>query len=157
MATVEPFVSATDFPPEMIAAAQLAGGRDADRVAVFLNRLGLRATPEKPMPMRAWFLLHLAAALRILEWEAQGFFFHREAGLPNAKQALRDAFITLRDPAAADPTEFCWSVQCLSLERFAWSGPTDLGADIAMDDVEEDLLLEALADFLWTLNARTRS
>jgi hypothetical protein len=103
--------------------------------------------------MPAGFLLHLAAALRLLSSEAQGFFPHREAGLPEARQAIRDAFLALTDPDA-DPTELCVAVLRLSVERFAWSGPPDLGADVALDEAPEDALLEALADFLWAHRPR---
>jgi hypothetical protein len=59
----------------------------------------------------------------------------------------------LGDPAA-DPTELCVAVLRLSAERFAWSGPPEVGADIALDEAHEDILLEALADFLWAQRAR---
>ena len=67
-----------------MAAVAVDAARDADRVGYFLDQLGLGATPEKPLPMPAAFLLHLGAALRLLAWETQPFFFHRAAGLPEA-------------------------------------------------------------------------
>ncbi len=83
--------------------------RDADRVGIFLGALGLGATPNEPRPMPAGFLLHLGAALRLLMWETKGFFFHRDAGLPDARQAIRDAFNSLNSPDA-DPTELCMAI-----------------------------------------------
>ncbi len=148
MADIRSSFSISDFPADMIAAVAANAARDADCVGLFLNRLGLGATPERPRPMPARFLLHLGAALRLLVWEAQGFFIHRAAGLPEARQAIRDAFQSLAEPDA-DPTELCVAVLRLSAERFAWSGPPELGADIALDEAQENALLEALADFLW--------
>jgi hypothetical protein len=148
MAAIQSSLSISDIPADMVAAVAANAARDADCVGLFLNRLGLGATPERPRPMPAAFLLHLGAALRLLTWEAQGFFFHRAAGLPEAPQPIRAAFESLAEPDA-DPTELCVAVLRLSVERFAWSGPPELGADVALDEAQEDALLEALADFLW--------
>jgi hypothetical protein len=153
MAAFPPFLSVNDFPAEMVTAVAVEATRDADRVGLFLDHLGLEGTPEKPLPLPAGFLLHLGAALRLLTWEAQGFFSHRQAGLPEAQQAIRDAFRSLANPDA-DPTELCVAVLRLSVDRFAWSGPSDLGADIALDETQEDALLETLADFLWAQRSR---
>src|SRR5437588_1115435 len=101
MAAVRPSFSVHDFPPEMATAVAVAAARDAERVGLFLGHLGIGGTPEQPRPMPAGFLLHLGAALRLLAWEAQGFFFHRQAGLPEARVAIRDAFRSLADPDAA--------------------------------------------------------
>ena len=99
--------------------------------------------------MPARFLLHLGAALRLLVWEAQGFFIHRAAGLPEARQAIRDAFRSLANPGT-DPTELCVTVLRLAVECFAWHGPRDLNADIALDQLaDEDAALDALAEYLW--------
>ena len=127
--------------------------RDADRVGRFLAHLGLQATPEKPLALPTNFLLRLGAALRLLEWEVQGFFFHRDAGMPEAQQTIGEAFRLLTD-LDDDPTTLCWGVLRLAVEHFGWSGPAELGADVALDQVQEDVLLEALADFLWTHRPR---
>src|SRR5262245_23659798 len=68
------------LPSELEVAVAVHAARDADHVCRFLDRLGLPATPEKPRPMPAGFLLDLGAALRLLAWEVQGIFIHREAG-----------------------------------------------------------------------------
>jgi len=126
---------------------------DAIRVRAYLDVLGFGAVPENPPPWLARFLLHIAAALRLRSWELQGFCFHREAGLPDGRQAIRDAFRSLRNPDA-DPTELEIAVMRLSLQRFAWSGQRELGADIALDEPDEEALLEALADFMWAHRPR---
>jgi hypothetical protein len=132
----------------MAAAAADDAGRDADRVGFFLRAFGLRATPEKPAPLPERFLLHLGAALRLCEWEAQGFFYHRAGGLPEAREALRDAFRSLTEPNA-DPTGLWRRVVRLSVERFAWHGRRDLDADVAVDDLIDEAALDALAEYLW--------
>jgi hypothetical protein len=142
MAVITP--SLHDFPGEMVTAVAVDAARDAERVRLFLKHLGIEAAPDKPCRLPAGFLLHLGAALRLLAWETQGFFCHRAAGLPEARQAIRDAF-----RSRADPTELSVAVLRLSVERFAWSGPLDLTADVALDDLTDEAALDALAEFLW--------
>jgi hypothetical protein len=136
------------FPADMVSAVATSAARDADAVGLFLRELGLSASPDQPRRLPARFLRHLAAGLRLLLWETQGFFFHQAAGLPSAHQAIGDAFQALHDPNA-DSREFCIRVLRLSLERFAWNGPRELQADIALDDMNDDAALDVLAEFLW--------
>ena len=77
--------SLTDLPAEMVAAVELEAARQAQWLAQFLDALGPETIPKNRMTPR--FLLHLGAALRLRTWEAQGFYFHRAAGLPDADQA----------------------------------------------------------------------
>lgn len=145
--------SLDEFPTELVDSVKARAERDAVSVAQFMGCLGLNATPEKPVPLPAGFLLSLAAALRLLAWEVRGFNFHREAGLPSASEAIRDAFERLLEKDAK-PSPICNTVGRLALERFAWAGEPELGADVAIDDVDEELFLDALADFLWANRPR---
>ena len=140
-----------NLPSEMIAAVQVDAERQAEAVAEFVGTLGENLLP--PSRRTPHFLLQFAAALRLRRWEAEGFFFHREVGLPEADQAVREALAS-PNAGAADPTEFCLAVLRLTLERFAWSGPRKLGVDVAVKEANEDALLEALAEFLWTHRPR---
>ena len=142
-------LSTDNLPADLVNAACAQAARDADYVGLFLHSLGLSASPDQPGRLPARFLFHLAAALRLLVWESQGFFVHQAAGLPSADQALRDAFRALLDPDA-NSTELGIQVLRLSLERFAWNGPRDLNADIALDELSDEAALDALAQFLWT-------
>jgi hypothetical protein len=145
----KPIPTAPDFPPDMVNAVRAAAARDADAVGLFLHQLGLTGSPQRPRKLPAGFLLHLAAALRLSAWETQGFFFHHAAGLPPAEKAISDAFDALAD-ANANPTELCIAVMRLLLERFAWNGPGQLNADIALDELSDEAALDVLAQFLWT-------
>lgn len=142
-----------DYPPELIQAVVRNASRDADRVGVFLKALGLSAGPEKPLSLPAHFLLELGAALRLFSWESQGFFIHQQAGLPAARQVLHAVFSSLSDPSAA-PTELSYRVMCLSVEKFAWNAQEELETDVCLEEAEEEMLLEALADFLWAHRPR---
>ncbi len=137
MVTNQSSVCVPPFPNDLLAAVANEAADDADRVALFLTYLGIRATPEKPVFWPPAFLLHLAAALRCLIWEAQGFTFHIEAGLPEASDAIEDAFRPLSNPNAAS-TELPVRVLRIFIDRFAWTGHRDLGADMALDDFNDD-------------------
>jgi hypothetical protein len=94
--------------------------------------------------------LYLGFALRLLIWEQCGLQVHRDAGLPPAREILRDVFLSPGDPAAAARTaQLPGQVMALFIQRFAWAGRRELGTAMVLDHVDEDLALEALADFLW--------
>ena len=144
----KPTSSLSALPTDLVNAVATDAARDADAVGLFLHQLGLSATPELPRKLPLHFLLHLAAALRLLAWETQGFCFHHAAGLPPARQALHEAFRTLHDPDT-NPSALCVSVLRLTLECFAWNGPRDLNADVALDDLSDEAAVDVLAEFLW--------
>jgi hypothetical protein len=141
-----------NFPPEMVAAVKADAARDADLVGGFLSALGIRGTPEKPVALPLRFLLYLKAALHLWLWEVQGFFFHRAVGLPAAQEAIAAALGFLEDPDA-DPTLLRQTVLRLSIERFAWNGLRELGAEVALDDSLDEAALDALAEYLWACRA----
>jgi hypothetical protein len=149
MAAKQSVATVADFPAELITAVLADAARDADRVGQFLIALGLRLDPKTPLPLPERFLLQLGAALRLLSWEAEGLFSHRAVGLPDAGEAIREAFQSLHDPDAG-PSELCMAVLRLFVERFAWHGRRDLDADVTLDDLTDDAALGALAEYLWT-------
>ena len=136
------------FPPDLISAVRDQAERDANCVAVFLAALGLEASQEKHLCLPANFLLYLGGALRLWLWEQQGLYLHRDAGLPDARQAIKDAFRSLAEPNL-DARKIGVRILYLLAERFAWHAPAALGADVVLDDLGGDAALEALAEFLW--------
>jgi hypothetical protein len=70
------------------------------------------------------------------------------AGLPDARQALQDAFQHFTDPDI-DPTELCCSVLRLSCENFAWHAARDFNADVALGELFDEGVEDALAELLW--------
>jgi hypothetical protein len=147
----------------LVEAVARAAMRDADLVGHFLVALGLRPEAGRPARLPAGLLLDLGAAMRLLAWEAAGLDPGRIAGLPTAHEAVLSAF---RDATPARPGEPPagtsapppvgppGSLAARALEafarHFAWAGHLELGADVALDAADEDALLEAVADFLWT-------
>jgi hypothetical protein len=148
MALPESVPPAVHFPHELTTALMADAFRGADRVGQFLADLGLWGDTKKPLALPLRFLLHLCAALRLCEWEEQGWFFHRAVGLPEAAQAIREAFQSLTNPDAKS-TELYAAVLGLFAERFAWHARRELDADVALDDLADEAALDALAAFLW--------
>jgi hypothetical protein len=138
------------FPAELVNAV----ARDADRVGAFLHALGIQATPQRPVALPAGFLLDLGAALRLLCWEQAGLNPQQVAGLPPAQQGLRTVLQALSespgdDSSANPPGTLACRVMQAFVDHFAWNGDVELNVDVLLRDADEDLLLEALADFLW--------
>jgi len=141
------------LPAELIQATAIEAARDADRVGLFLRERGLLPAPGHTLQLPAEFLLALGAALRLLEWETGGLRVHRDAGLPDAEKALDDAFLNLGAAGgAADRNRHALAPRVVALfaDRFAWHGRRELDADVILDDhVDEDALVDALAELLW--------
>ena len=97
------------------------------------------------------FLLELAAVLRLDLWERSGVRDRLDPGLPPAEQALADLFAPGGHgglPIGA-PVTLAMSVFRASLRHLAWGGREELGADVVLDEPDDEVLLEALADLLW--------
>lgn len=146
------------IPAELEASLTRNAIEDADQVVALLSELGFRepAPGHPPVRLPAAFLLGLGLALRLSLWEARGLRVHRDAGLPSAAEVLdgvvRQTAVSLNDtpPAAVDYVrQLLRDVLRVAAERFAWSGPALLGADVVVGDVDEDQLLDALARLVW--------
>ena len=150
------------FPRDLLQAIEHAAADDADRVAQFLDSLGLRPTgpgaTRAPLRLPTFFLVGLGAAMRLREWEQRGLRAHRDAGLPPADEVLREVFRAAEapEPLAAKEqaaTQLACRVLAVSVERLAWGGRPLLGADLELGEADEDALVDALSKFLW-LNRR---
>ena len=132
---------------------------DADRVAAFLGQLGLRPPPGQVLPLPAAFLLDLGAALRLLVWEEAGLQPHEVPDCPGGKQALHDILGSLSAYATGDkrrdaPATLIPRVLAAFVDHFAWHRRAELNADLTLAEADEEAILEALADFLWTHRPR---
>ena len=139
------------FPPELIASVAERAAEDANLVAQFLGAADL-IPPEggnKRLPARV--LLGLGAAMRLLTWEVGGLDLAR-LGLPAPDVAVLDALGVPENPTHGprSPVPFLSSVVFrFGVERLAWCGPATLGAEVLLDDLDEDALVEVLARYLW--------
>ena len=150
------------LPPELVEATAREAEFDADRVGQLLHELGFVPSPDRPVRLPAAFLLDLGAALRLRVWGSSGLPALPDSGLPDAEQAIIDAFALLAPKSGAEPrhsVELSRKVVALFADRFAWLGRRDLDADVVLDDhVDEDDLVGALAELLWDArHARSRS
>ncbi|WP_165246493.1 hypothetical protein [Paludisphaera soli] len=136
-------------PADLRDATAAEAGRDADRVAAFLRAIGIAPAPARPVRLPAASLLALGAALRLWQWERSGLDVHLQAGLPSAERALTEALESLGAAEARSIDELSRRVVALFAERFAWRGRSELGADVVLDDPDDDVMLEALAQLLW--------
>jgi hypothetical protein len=127
-------------------------------VALVLDALGLRPTGDGAarvvLRLPTFFLLGLGAALRLLVWEQDGLHAHRDAGLPSAYEAIREAFQAVTAPEPLEEkeraaTQLARRVLAVVVERLAWNGRSLLGADLELGEADEDVLVDALARFLW--------
>jgi hypothetical protein len=100
------------------------------------------------------FLCNLGAALRIASWERTGLQPVLPADLPSSSEAFRNIVppemcgITEDVPDASEPYQ---KVLRIWLQQFSRSSHFSLGTDVylSINTVEEDKLLDAVADLLW--------
>ena len=107
-------------------------------------------TAEGPAMQKAKaMLLNLGATLRIAEWERAGVKSRLPHTLPGSSEALRA--IMPNDQKQVGPPRLTAKVLETLLKSFALSGRAKLGADVLLEceGLEEDALLDVLADFLW--------
>jgi hypothetical protein len=158
MATTLPPPPFDQFPHDLLQAVAEDAADDADRVGQFLDALGLRPNGQgaarAPLRLPTFFLVGLAAALRLGEWEQRGLRAHLDAGLPSAAEATGEVFraVEAPEPLAAKEqaaTRLACRVLAVFVERMAWDGRPLLGADLELGEADEDALVDALADFLW--------
>jgi hypothetical protein len=147
------------YPPDLVQAVAEDAAADAERVAMFLTDLGLRpageGTARVPLHLPLFFLLGLKTAFRLAVWERGGLHAHRDAGLPSAREVLREAFRMVTAPEPPEEkdraaTQLACRVLGVFVERLAWNGRSLLDADVELREADEDALVDALAKFLWT-------
>jgi hypothetical protein len=132
---------------------------DGERVAVFLREwlepLGL--LPHAGSFPRG-FLVELAPILRIASWQRAGLPADLEDTFPPAGELLEHLIRRfIADPMTFDfkmpavPPRLCSRVVSTWIARCAWSSPSETGADVWLGEIDDDLLLDALADFLYEM------
>lgn len=153
MASTFPFVetSSLPFPVELVEAVAAEAEADADRVAEFLRDLGLLSAEQPRVCLSADVLLFLGAVLRLNSWEESGLQIHLAAGFSSASKALADAIRSVgQQGKPIYPRDLSKAVTALFIERFAWHGRRDLDAVVALDFLDEETAMDALAELLWS-------
>lgn len=147
------------FPAEQAHYAADQAACDADRVVAHLTAVGLADRPGQNCKLPPGILLDLGAILRMRAWETAGLTVHRDAGLPSAEDAMEILIDTLfeaaRNSAALARTGIlARDVFRVAMTRFAWSGPVEMNAEVALHIPNEDALIDALAQLLWANRRR---
>lgn len=143
--------------PEVVAAVVRFAERQADFAAAVVDALVAEATRRgdafdgRGLP--PGFLLELGAVVQLQVWEDAGVSSLLPVELPTVAAASKD----LHERVQADPGRFkraeaaTLSTQLLQvwLEHFSWTAPVVLGGDIVVGDIDEDILIETMAQLLW--------
>jgi len=139
------------LPPPLIRSVTRLANDHAEAIA---EQLGPNASGENsPSPLPPAFVLELAAVLAIQSWERDGLAEHLPENLPNANQA-REQFIARQQngPSAffdASDTPLSHHMLQVFVERFAWEAREILDAELLLETVDEDELVERAAAFIW--------
>jgi hypothetical protein len=136
------------YPLAMVEAVAAEAVRSADRVITFLDAAGLSASPDHPLHLPPEFLLTVGAGLQFLLWEINGYTVHLDAGLLAAKDVIHNAFRAVKDRATFD-SRLPVRVLGLYVDHFCWRARAELGAEILLDNLDPDVMAEAVAQFLW--------
>jgi hypothetical protein len=157
MAIAPTDIDGTQADVETILAAFIRlAHNDAERVVEFLRRWlkPLRIGPASAcFPME--FPFELAAILRIAAWQRAGLAADLSDAFPPARELLEDLIRRF----IADPLSFnapavprlCAQVVSIWIAHCAWDSPSETGADVWLSEIDNDLLHDAMADFLYEI------
>lgn len=148
-------VSPPSLPRELVEAVTAFANRDATCVGDYLDAQirEIQGQIGADYPCPRWqdvcshaFVLELAAALRLREWERLKLV-RSDMGLPDSETAIAEVISHLADGTLAPAL----SPKVLStfVNHFAWSGLTRLGIDVLILASEEEELAARIAAVLW--------
>jgi hypothetical protein len=137
-----------------IQAIVLEAATAADGVVKWLDAMGYRPDPKRPLVLDPGLLLLLGAASQLENWERAGLLVHQNRGLPSAAEVFEYALRVMGENSQrVDGSRLGLQVLKLFVREFAWSARQVLGAPVALGSLDEDAALDALAELLW--NRRT--
>jgi hypothetical protein len=117
------------------------------------ERLKQQGSCEGAAGIPIQFFVEVAAILQIKMWEENGLLGRLPVGLPSSDDAaaalLRRAATAPQDFAAPDGLQLSPQILIAWLVHFAWSAPNFFQADFVLDEVDDDSLVEAIAQLLW--------
>jgi hypothetical protein len=98
-------------------------------------------------------LLALGAVCQLALWELDGLHQHLPAGLPSVSQAVSDLRTRAESGKWKSETPRAGDLWTKVLEtwrtHFAWEAPNIVEAELVVSDMEDDALVDALAEFCW--------
>lgn len=131
--------------------------KDADAVAEFLISRGLfdpNSTSRGP-GFTVDQLLGIALSLRLRRWELNGIRVHVEAGLPTSEEVLNQVCNQTRARTLKKIVEDNWTLTILTFHESIlwWTDQCDLAGDIAIVANEDSNFVDAIVDFLVSINS----
>lgn len=146
-----------DFHPEVVQAVIRNADYCATLVAACLDVLDKRLKEDGhaqgAQGLPTGFLLELGTVLQLKIWEQQGLREFLPADLPTFAAAMADLHRRVTtNPLAFQSIEsnrLGQYVLQVELERLSWAAPELLEADMVITDVDDDALVEAVAQLLW--------
>jgi hypothetical protein len=145
--------STDPWPEELRSVLVVEAELDADRVAALMLAMGYSFSPSKPLVMPPELLLFYGAVLRLRSWELADIPIHRDQGLPAACEILTNAARALAEERKwPDGTRLTKVVMNIFVNHFSWNARLYWNAPVALDSLDEDMALDALAELL--LNRR---
>ena len=122
----------------------------AELVAGYLSALGA-VCGKTSWP--AGFLRELGAVVQLKLWEIEGVAEFLDEGLPTFAEAVADLTERIeRDPHLFDDpsgSTLSRKVFLVWLKCFAWEAQPIFQTDVVVGEVDEDTLLDAVAQLLW--------
>jgi hypothetical protein len=143
---------------EVIAAVMRIANLAADLAIAFIRDAKGLSTDlgqmQQPIGLPAAFLLELGAVLVLQRWERSGIKPYLSREMPSA----RDGMQSLGRRAMQGPSAFsddCISnsinlIIAIAVYDLAWGGPEDLGAEAVVGDIDDNSLIGAVAELLWS-------
>ncbi len=146
----------SDAVPDFVAAVIRNAEYVADLTGTFLDATGLcpkSADGTRSCGLSAASLLELGAILQLGVWERNGFRPFLPDDLPSYREAAtnfaRRAEVRQRTGRTSGTGELRKKLFFTWLRQLAWHGQEILQAEVLVGEIDEDSLVDAMADFLW--------
>ena len=140
--------------PRLIAAAQERAELQATLLGQMIEKSPYRDVFQSGRFSRS-MLMDLGIAAQIGHWEACGMTLHLDHGLPSFEEALHS--IALQGNGAdyerSPGDTLAFAVFKFSMKHITWASQHEWGVDLALGDIDEELLLDVFSESLW--NHRT--
>jgi hypothetical protein len=131
---------------------------DAEHVADFLERWLKPLRLGRAAPFSAEFLCDLAAIIRIAAWQRAGLAADLKEPFPPAQELLENLIrrfiadpLSFGSKPSTAPQSLPSRVVSTWIARCAWKAPSETGADVWLSELDEDVLLVLMADFLYEI------
>ena len=143
--------------PDVLAAVVIFSERHADYAAALLDALAAEASRRGEVfdvqGLPIGFLLELGAIMQLHVWSITGVLPLLPVELPPVDVASNELNARVQtDSGQFEKVESATLSNRLLrvwLEHFSWTAPAILGVDVVLGNVDEEILIETVAQLLW--------